>query len=548
MTNVRMSLICHLLVMCVLLEKSIVLSSCMSDDGAIYCHGHPTASPPLVHCDLFSPVNATKLRNILTSCTMGEPYQEVYLDCYYSELELQLDLSDDVTYLRISVCNKLYINPLKQHTNITHLFIGSAYLETRELGLSEYFPNLEELSVSEEYSTTTIDNNLLSNLTSLSSFTWKYSSLVNISVDSFRGLSSLSYIDLRYNSIPYLSSESFEHLPYLRNLIVYGGQLNCTCQLQWMSIVDRNGWVDIVGNCDETGLSVDSPSTYSQCHNTESYQCFNKSISCENVCINTQNSYVCACDAGYGLTLLEAEEACHDIDECVQGVAICQGMSCRNTLGSYECYCSEGFVFGEDGSICVDVDECSYSPCEHNCINTVGSYSCSCFGDFVLEEDGHFCGCQSGYNITADRSECVDVDECVYENGGCDSICVNTAGGYTCTVSVADNPVTVTFMVISVLLTVALVTVVIVLVITCIYLRNKLRSHSESCNQPKVSKDKNYVIFGSDERNQHIYTDSVEMKRDVTPSVYPAYESDYTPMHSRKPEVPPHYLNVIKAN
>ena len=546
-----MKLLCvYLLAVCVLLDKSSVSSSCVSS-GNLYCYGYPDGNPPYVQCEAYLGVNATILANELTSCTVGEPYQRIIIGIYYvyGLVELRLDLGRNITELQIEIhdVQELYITPLRQHVNITEFAMGGYYYhwETSGIPISSYFPNLVHLEVYYERGITTL-HNLLSNLTFLSSLTWTYSSLVNISDDSFKGLSSLSYIDLNRNIIPYLSSESFEHLPSLRDLTLIGNPLNCSCHLQWMSVVDTNGWVDIVGDCD-TGLRADSPSTYSQCHNTESYQCFNKSNSCENVCINTPNSYVCACDAGYGLTLLEAEEACHDIDECVQDVAICQEQSCRNTLGSYECYCSEGFVSGAGGNTCVDVDECSNNPCEHNCTNTVGSYSCSCYENFVLEEEGHICECESGYNITADRSECVDVDECVYENGGCDSICVNTVGSFSCTLSVTDNPVTVTLMVISVLLVIALTTVVIMFVISCmscIYYRKKVRSQSEICSQPKVSKDKNYVIFGSDEGKPHIYVDPDNMKPDVSPSVYPGYESDYTPMHSRKSEVPPHYYNV----
>ena len=544
-----LKLLCvYLLAVCVLLDKSSVSSICVSS-GGVNCSGYPDRDPPYVQCEVYS-VNATILANVLTSCTVGEPYQRLIIGIRVNEfVELRLDLGSNITELEINPYSRpeLYINPLRQHVNITKFAIRYYYfyLETRGIPVSSYFPNLVHLVVDGDLSITTL-HNLLSNLTFLSSLTWTAGSLVSISDDSFKGLSFLSYINLNRNSLPYLSSESFEHLPSLRDLIVTGNPLNCSCHLQWMSVVDTNGWVDVVGDC-TSGLRADSPSTYSQCHNTESYQCFNESISCEYVCINTPNSYVCACDAGYGLTLSEAEEACHDIDECVQDVAICQGQRCRNTLGSYECYCSEGFVSGAGGNTCVDVDECSYNPCEHNCINTMGSYSCSCSENFVLEEEGHICECESGYNITADISECVDVDECVYENGGCDSICVNSVGSFSCTVSVTDNPVTVTLMVISVLLVIALTIVTIMFVITCmscIYYRKKVRSQSESCSQPKVSKDKNYAIFGSDEGKQHIYVDPDNVKPDVSPSVYPGNESDYTPMHSRKSEVPPHYYNV----
>ena len=381
MVEILKFLCVYLLAVCVLLDKSSVSSSCVSS-GGVNCYGNTDGDPPYIQCYVFSDVNATFLANVLTSCTVGEPYQRLTIGIYYHEfLELRLDLGSNITELIIYPFFRpeLYINPLRQHVNITKFAIRGYYfyLETRGIPVSSYFPNLVHLEVDGDLSITTL-HNFLSNLTFLSSLTWTAGSLVIISDDSFKGLSFLSYINLNRNRIPYLSSEAFEHLPSLRDLIVTGNPLNCSCHLQWMSVVDTNGWVDIVGNCDGTGLRADSPSTYSQCHNTESYQCFNKSISCENVCINTPNSYVCACDAGYGLTLLEAEEACHDIDECKQDVAICQGQRCRNTLGSYECYCSEGFVSGADGNTCVDVDECSNNPCEHNCTNTMGSYSCSC--------------------------------------------------------------------------------------------------------------------------------------------------------------------------
>ena len=383
-----LKLVCvYLLAVCVLLDKSVVLSSCVTPRG-VYCSGGTDEGIPYVVCGIHYYANATVLADVLTSCTVGEPYQRLYIYnfAYGRDLELSLNLGSNITELYIrAYSSMIYINPLKQHLNITKFLLdGYFYWETRGTPISSYFPNLVHLEVSLEREITTLAN-LLSNLTFLSSLTWKSSSLTNISDDSFKGLSSLSYVDLSYNRIPYLSSESFEHLPSLLELIITGNPLICACHLQWMSVADTNGWVDVVGECDGSGLSVDSPSTYSQCHNTESYQCFNKSINCENVCINTPSSYVCACDAGYGLTLLEAEEACHDIDECVQNVAICQGQSCRNTLGSYECYCSVGFVSGAGGDTCVDVDECmtENGGCEHICTNTAGSYTCGCYPNTV---------------------------------------------------------------------------------------------------------------------------------------------------------------------
>ena len=41
-----------------------------------------------------------------------------------------------------------------------------------------------------------------------------------------------------------------------------------------------------------------------------------------------------------------------DVDECNNGLDICNvNANCSNTLGSFECYCKEGFV--GDGIICL---------------------------------------------------------------------------------------------------------------------------------------------------------------------------------------------------
>ena len=413
--------------------------------------------------------------------------------------------------------------------------------------LSSYFPNLQRIEIYGENSIKTIDNNLFRNLISLSRLSWRYGALVNISEDCFRGLSSLSYVDLSYNQIPYLSSETFQHLPSLNELLVSGSQLNCTCRMQWMSIVDSNYWIEIVGDCKGTRLPVDSPFTYSQCHNTESYQCFNKSVSCETVCINTASSYICACAAGYGLTMIEAEQACHDIDECVQNISLCEGMHCRNTLSSYQCYCEDGFWLATDGSSCHDIDECTYNPCEQDCNNTLGSYICSCYARFVLSRDKHTCQCQSGYELTADRTECVDVDECLDGNGGCDHICNNTNGSYTCACYVNSSLTSVNtlyllsplFISISILQTFVIFALIITLIVVTYicWKRGKSDGNKESDNH----EHKRYTYLepksvNTCEQRNYLYLDEEELRGALTGAAYPAEDKLYTPMESAQVE------------
>ena len=67
----------------------------------------------------------------------------------------------------------------------------------------------------------------------------------------------------------------------------------------------------------------------------------------------------------------------------------------------------------------IDIDECSEgtSGCNQICSNTLGSYTCSC---------------QDGYELDIDNHTCIDIDECIDDNGGCDHTCVNTNGSYYC--------------------------------------------------------------------------------------------------------------------
>ena len=111
-----------------------------------------------------------------------------------------------------------------------------------------------------------------------------------------------------------------------------------------------------------------------------------------------------------------------DHNECLlrNGHGPCQG-SCRNTIGSYECYCEPGTQLAPDQHSCEDLDECSLNnhDCSHSCLNTVGTAFCSCPDGYMLEEDW---------------KTCEDVNECDLEDIGqtCTKTCINTIGSYYC--------------------------------------------------------------------------------------------------------------------
>ena len=81
-----------------------------------------------------------------------------------------------------------------------------------------------------------------------------------------------------------------------------------------------------------------------------------------------------------------------DVNECGTANGNCTQL-CNNTVGSFSCDCTEGYVLSDDGMSCVDVDECILNShnCQHTCNNTVGGFVCSCNSGFGLNSDQRTC-------------------------------------------------------------------------------------------------------------------------------------------------------------
>ncbi|XP_067931875.1 signal peptide, CUB and EGF-like domain-containing protein 1 [Watersipora subatra] len=105
------------------------------------------------------------------------------------------------------------------------------------------------------------------------------------------------------------------------------------------------------------------------------------------------------------------------VNRCETGHNCHDNAECVNTRKSYRCRCLSGYV--KNGTDCLDENECAYQngQCIHICTNTRGSFHCSCHTGFALAEDS---------------SNCIDINECHNNNGGCAHRCSNTIGSWQC--------------------------------------------------------------------------------------------------------------------
>ncbi|KAE8600839.1 hypothetical protein XENTR_v10013424 [Xenopus tropicalis] len=169
-------------------------------------------------------------------------------------------------------------------------------------------------------------------------------------------------------------------------------------------------------------------------------------------CIPDQSTGTCVCAEGFALA--EDGMTCQDIDDCSLIPDLCDQV-CTNTDGSFMCTCLPGFVM-VDG-LCEDINECDIPTtiCEYDCENFPGGFSCVCGEGYIIDEknpsrckqfcntttcpafcNDNFvdqCNCPDGYVLDTDEElkfVCRDIDEC--ENGFCKDLCHNLPGSYAC--------------------------------------------------------------------------------------------------------------------
>ncbi|XP_053162720.1 vitamin K-dependent protein S isoform X2 [Hemicordylus capensis] len=122
---------------------------------------------------------------------------------------------------------------------------------------------------------------------------------------------------------------------------------------------------------------------------------------CSQTCINLLGSYRCYCEDGY--YMLPNKLDCKDRNECMLHPNICGSAQCKNTPGKYECECEAGYAYNATTKNCEDVDECANNTCRQMCVNSPGSYTCYCDG-------------KKGFKLSRDMRTCEPIASCLSLN------------------------------------------------------------------------------------------------------------------------------------
>ena len=382
-------------------------------------------------------------------------------------------------FLTESYFNGITEGAFRNLNKLEYLYIGINELAYIEDGAFRDLSSLKLLSLYNNY-IQIVSDNVFESLTDLISL--DLSNNPEFPLTALIQAKSVVLLHLNNNGYRTLDSYVFQQMNSLRDLYLTDPFV-CDCDLRWTSLVGQYGLTIRNGVCDNNfSMSITNITLYANCSQTESFQCFDKSITCPDnqVCNNTEDSYFCGCSRGY---VLHSSVHCEDVDEC-NGTTDCQH-TCQNTEGSFHCTCDEGYELSSDGYSCDDIDECQMSNggCEFGCRNIVGSYECYCYyghnltnkthcdnetsattttassgcpigyvehysGECVDEDECDFytncqhscvntegsfyCGCDEGYELADDLYNCTDVNECHQMNGGCEFGCHNTIGSYEC--------------------------------------------------------------------------------------------------------------------
>ena len=215
------------------------------------------------------------------------------------------------------------------------------------------------------------------------------------------------------------------------------GNYSCSCRegFTFSGLTNEN-----CQDVDECILGLDDCDTFATCINTNGnftceclpgfedkgrvcskYHCRNQTnnstqIGEGNSTASTQE--VCTCIGEY----TNSGRKCLDIDECRWGMYNCPSSApvCENLIGGYECKCD-----AVTNSSCDVVNPCDSA-------NNTCSSNTTCI---AIGQD-HYCVCPEGYTKDQNGTACIDIDECINPQfyGSCDANadCINFNGGFDC--------------------------------------------------------------------------------------------------------------------
>lgn len=115
-----------------------------------------------------------------------------------------------------------------------------------------------------------------------------------------------------------------------------------------------------------------------------------------------------------------------DTLECPSANVITTRYKCQVKDKWVDCFrrhCCQGYNFVAGRCLPDSMDPCSQNFCEQKCSVFFGRVICTCFSGYRFSPENHKRGI---------KPVCLDVDECVGQNGNCEHICINEPGTFRC--------------------------------------------------------------------------------------------------------------------
>ncbi|XP_072942146.1 low-density lipoprotein receptor-related protein 4 [Epargyreus clarus] len=142
-----------------------------------------------------------------------------------------------------------------------------------------------------------------------------------------------------------------------------------------------DGHRDCTNSEDETDCQVNCEVDQYMCKSVVNTP-FKNCLSRKHVCDGIKD-----CPQGDDEEKCPTRRSCKEDDKCEK--------ICITTYdGKPACDCPLGYLLGEDGFSCRDIDECMYEQdpvCSQTCSNSAGGYACGCMSGYVLRPDARSC-------------------------------------------------------------------------------------------------------------------------------------------------------------